>query len=220
MFGFFKRNKYPDYWQDHIDKVKKSTKYSNYEDIRFVALDTETTGFHYESDRILSIGAIAIKNNKINVSDSFEIYIKQEVFNSETVKIHGIRRNGKEEKVSEEEAMIQFLAYLDDAVIVAHHTVFDVTMMNVALRRMNVGPLKSKQLDTNFIHRKLSIENRNIKSYSLDALCEIYNVKMHDRHTATGDALITAYIFLKLTNKYQKNNALNLKDLIKSYYIL
>lgn len=221
MFSFFKKNKYPEFWQEHIDKVKKSTQYANYEDIRFVAIDTETTGFHYESDRILSIGAVAIKNNKIIVADSFEVYIKQEVFNSETVKIHGIRKNGNEYKVSEEEAIKQFIEYLDDAVIVAHHTVFDVTMINVALRRMHLGPLKSKQLDTNFIHRKLNSEDRNIKTFSLDTLCEIYNVRKHDRHTASGDALITAYIFLKLTNKYQKNNALNLKDLIKTnnYYL-
>ena len=220
MFNFFKKNKYPEFWQEHIDKVKNSTKYTNYEDIRFVAIDTETTGFHYENDRILSIGAVAIKNNKIIVSDSFEVYIKQEVFNNETVKIHGIRKNGNEEKVSEEEAVKQFVEYLDDAVIVAHHTKFDVTMINVALRRMHLGALRSKQLDTNFIHRKLSSEDLNIKSFSLDKLCEIYNVRMHDRHTASGDALITAYIFLKLTNKYQKNNALNLKDLIKTNYYL
>ncbi len=220
MFGLFKKRKYPEFWQEHVDKVKDSTKYFNYEDIRFVALDTETTGFHYESDRILCIGAVGIKNNKIMVSDSFEIYIKQEVFNSETVKIHGIRKNGNEYKVSEEEALKQFIAYLDDAVIVAHHTIFDVTMINVALRRMNLGPLKSKQLDTNFIHRKLHSQDKNIKTFSLDKLCEIYNIKKHDRHTASGDALITAFIFLKLTNRYQKSNALNLKDLMKTYYHL
>ena len=95
-----------------------------------------------------------------------------------------------------------------------------MTMINVALRRMNLGPIKSKQLDTNYIHKKITTAERSKKTFSLDELCEIYNVKMHDRHTALGDALITAYIFLKLTIKYQKNNTLNLHDLIKTNYYL
>ncbi|SFS69196.1 3'-5' exonuclease [Lutibacter maritimus] len=220
MFNLFKKKKYPSYWQKHIDAVKNSRNYSNYESIRFVCLDTETTGFDYENDRILCIGAVAIKNNKILVSDSFEVYMQQEVFNKETVKIHGIRRNGTEKKVSEEEAIIQFLEYLDDAVIIAHHTKFDLTMINNALKRLNIGPIKSKQLDTNYIHKKIAITNKFKKLYSLDELCEIYNIKMHDRHTALGDALLTAYVFLKLTYKYKKNNVLNLTNLINTNYYL
>jgi DNA polymerase-3 subunit epsilon len=220
MLNIFRRKKYPEFWQNHIDAVKNSKNYSNFENIRFVALDTETTGFDYENDRVLCIGAVAIKNNKILVSDSFEVYIQQEVFNKETVKIHGIRKNGNEVKVSEEEALISFLDYLDDAIIIAHHTKFDMTMINNALKRLKLGPIKSKQLDTNYIHKKVAVNDRNKKQYSLDDLCEIYNVKKHDRHTALGDALITAYIFIKLTYKYKKNNALNLTDLIKTNYYL
>jgi len=220
MIRFFKKKQAPKFWGDHITKVQNSKKYSNYEDIRFVALDTETTGFDYENDRILCIGAVAIKNNKILVSDAIEIYVKQDIFNKETVKIHGIRKDGNETKLSEEEAIVKFIDYLDDAVIVAHHTAFDVTMINMALKRLNVGPLESKQLDTNYIHKKIAKTDTYKKIFSLDELCEIYNVKMHDRHTALGDALITAYLFLKQTAKYKKNNALNLFDLINTNYHL
>jgi len=220
MLNFFKRKKYPEFWKKHIDAIENCKKYSNYESIRFVCLDTETTGFDYENDRILCIGAVAIKNNKILVSDSFEVYIQQEVFNKETVKIHGIRRNGNEVKVTEEEALISFLEYLDDAIIIAHHTKFDMTMINNALKRIHVGPIISKQLDTNYIHKKIATENQFKKLFSLDELCAIYHVKMHDRHTALGDALITAYIFLKLTYKYKKNNVLNLTELINTNYYL
>lgn len=220
MLSFFKKKKYPHFWQNHIDAVKNSRNYASYENIRFVCLDTETTGFDYDNDRILCIGAVALKNNKILVADSFEVYIKQEVFNKETVKIHGIRRNGTEIKISEEEALIQFLEYLDDAIIIAHHTKFDITMINEALKRLKVGSLKSKQLDTNYIHKKVSTGDFFKKLYSLDELCEIYNIKMHDRHTALGDALLTAYVFLKLTYKYKKNNTLNLTELINTNYYL
>ncbi|AWG21660.1 hypothetical protein FFWV33_08985 [Flavobacterium faecale] len=220
MFSIFKRKKYPEFWKKHIEKVKNAPKQMNFEDIRFVVLDTETTGFDYDKDRILCIGAVAVKNSKIQVADSFEVYVKQDVFNKDTVKIHGIRRDGTEVKVSEEEALLQFLDYLDDSIIVAHHTKFDMTMIMKALRRIGGGTVRSKQLDTNFIHKKIAAVDSYQKMYSLDELCEIYNVKKHDRHTALGDALITAYLFLKLTYKYKKNNVLDLDDLIKTNYKL
>ena len=220
MFHFLKRKNYPIFWKEHIAKASNYKNYTNYETIRFVALDTETTGFDYEKDRILCIGAIAIKNNKIQVNDSFEVYIKQTIFNKETIKIHGIRKNGTELKVSEEEALIQFLEYLDDAIIIAHHTKFDITMINNALKRLQVGPIQSKQLDTNYIHKKIATENRFKKLFSLDELCDLYNITMHDRHTASGDALLTAFLFLKLTTKFKKNNILNLTELIRTNYYL
>ena len=220
MFNLFKKKKYPEYWKAYVEKVENCEKYSNLDNIRFVALDTETTGFDYDNDRMLCIGAVAIKGNRILVSDSFEVYIKQDVFNKETVKIHGIRRNGTEVKVSEEEAIIQFLAYLDAAVIVAHHTKFDVTMINRALERLNIGPLISKQLDTNYIYKKLSCPNDLKKIASLDELCERYSIKMHDRHTASGDALLTAQLFLKLLAKFKKNHGINLSNLIQTNYNL
>jgi len=103
---------------------------------------------------------------------------------------------------------------------VAHHTAFDITMINCALKRLNLGALISKQLDTNFIHKKMTSGNSFKKLNSLDELCKIYNIKMHDRHTASGDALITAQLFLKLLGKYKKNNALNLNNLIHTNYNL
>lgn len=216
---FRKKNK-PEFWLNYVKKVENCEKYSSFDDIRFVALDTETTGFDFSIDRILSIGAVSIKKNKILVSDSFELYIKQDIYNKETVKIHGIRRNGKEEKVSEEEAIVQFLNYLNDAVIVAHHTSFDIQMINCALERLNIGPLISKQLDTNYIHKKMMSGSLFNKPCSLDTLCEIYQIKMHDRHTAAGDALLTAKLFLKLLANYKKNYTLNLYDLINTNYNL
>ena len=37
-----------------------------------------------------------------------------------------------------------------------------------------------------------------IRHFTLDALCEMFSVVPHDRHTACGDAFITAQIFLRL----------------------
>jgi DNA polymerase-3 subunit epsilon len=39
---------------------------------------------------------------------------------------------------------------------------------------------------------------RMAEGFSLDALCETFGIVPHDRHTAGGDAFLTAQIFLRL----------------------
>ncbi len=168
---------------------------------------------HVFNDRVLSIGAISVKGNVMDVSDSFELYLIQDKFNKETVEIHGIIKGGEIEKVTEEEAIVLFLKYLKDAVLVAHHAAFDVSMINNMLKRLELPKLKNKVLDTGVLFKKIKLHKEPKQHYSLDALCEIFNVKMHDRHTASGDSYITAIIFLKILSSLKKTNKITLNDL-------
>ena len=45
-----------------------------------------------------------------------------------------------------------------------------------------------------------------IRRFTLDALCEMFGVIPHDRHTATGDAFITAQVFLRLVRLAAKGS--------------
>lgn len=205
-----KRNNrnYPGFWEEYLALFNKKKHREPQEDIRFVAFDTETTGFDYENDRVLSIGAVGIKNNSIHVSDQLEIYLKQEVFNQDTVEIHGIRKAGELEKVSEKKALQCFLEYIKDAILIAHHANFDMQMINKALKRNGLGKLKNKVLDTSilFKHTKhLVYQNDLNKTYSLDELCNDLKISQSDRHTASGDAFITALAFLKIIAKLKRD---------------
>lgn len=185
---------------------------------RFIAIDTETTGLNYKEDRILSIGAVSIKNNIIDVSNSFEVYIKQEKFNPETVEIHGIIKNEKFKTLSEAETIEQFLSFIGNAVLVAHHAQFDMNMLNLALKRNGLPKLKNKVLDTMILYRATRITSNLIdhhKNYSLDEVAEALSLDLKDRHTAAGDAFITALAFLKITSKLNKGGKLKLKDLFR-----
>ena len=102
---------------------------------RFVVLDTETTGFDYENDRILCIGAIVLQNNTISIQDSFEVYIEQQHYNKATAQIHGILKDFVLDRPKELEALQQFLDFLGDSIIIAQKNKKDVTMINKALER-------------------------------------------------------------------------------------
>ncbi|CAM2838199.1 3'-5' exonuclease [Flavobacterium frigoris] len=202
LFNWFKKDKkvYPEFWQSYLSCFDSKVK-NNLEQ-RSVAFDTETTGLNYRTDVILSIGAVGIYENTISVSDYLELFLIQDIFKKETVAIHGILKEGKEEKITETEAVMQFLAFIKDAVLVGHHVSFDVKMINEALKRMGLGKLKNRSIDTDAIYQKFKGLQED-QHTGLDELCGIFKIQSSDRHTAIGDAYITALIFLRLKNKWK-----------------
>jgi len=212
MISLFKHTNYPNFWKEYVAQFKlKQLKII--ESTRFIVFDTETTGLNIDTDKILSIGAISIFNNVINIADNFEIYLKQDKFNANTVKIHGILKEGNLNKISESEAIKQFINYIGNSVLVAHHAAFDIQIINASLKRINLPKLKNKSIDTGILYKKL--EGKKNKLFSLDVLCEEFNIPKHDRHTASGDAYITALLFLKIISKLKQERNVHYSDLFR-----
>ena len=203
------------------EKTIDETLTKSVESTRFVVLDTETTGFDYDNDRILCIGAITLQNGVIAIPDSFEIYIHQEHYDKNSAQIHGILKDWITDKPSELEALQQFLAFLGDSIIIAHHTIFDVTMINRALERNGLPQLTNKTLDTAYLYKKTLIMSNLLERkehYALDDLADKFDISKKDRHTAMGDAYITAIAFLKIAKKLKDlkgKTDFTLKDLFK-----
>ncbi|MEG0851862.1 PolC-type DNA polymerase III [Flavobacterium plurextorum] len=188
------------------------------EETRFVVLDTETTGFDYENDRILCIGALVLQNNVISIQETLEIYLQQDHYDKSTAQIHGILRDFVLQRPSELEALQQFLTFLGDSIIIAHHTVFDITMINKALERNNLPQLTNKTLDTAHLYKKTLIKSHLFERkdhYTLDDLADKFDISKKDRHTALGDAYITAIAFLKIVKKLKEKKEISLNQLFK-----
>jgi len=172
------------------------------DEVRFVALDTETTGLDPRRDRLITIGAVGVRGGEILLDDCFEVMLKI-AFNNSSVTVHGITRDQARTGLDEAEALALFLDYLRDGVIVGHHIGHDIEALNCACERHFGFRLRNRSLDTMDLTLHLSddgaFQDRPMaQGFSLDAICEMFGVAPHDRHTAGGDALITAQIFLRL----------------------
>jgi DNA polymerase-3 subunit epsilon len=170
--------------------------------VRFVALDSETTGLNPLTDRIITIGAVAVQGGDIILEDSFEALLRVER-NTAAVTVHGITREQTRGGTEEPEALRLFLDYLRDGVIVGHHIDHDISTLNAAYQRHWGFDLMNRSLDTMdlTLHLERSgafADRERIREFTLDSLCELFGVVPHDRHTAGGDAFITAQVFLRL----------------------
>ena len=203
LFNWFRRTEkvYPEFWNIYLACFDFKSNASA--EKRIVAFDTETTGLDFRTDVILSIGAIGISENSIVVNDCLNLFLIQDVFKKETVPIHGILKTSKEQKLPEFEAIVSFLEFIKDAVLVGHHVSFDIQMINETLKRMGLPKLKNKSLDTDLMYQKFKRLPEE-HHFSLDELCKIFKIEKSDRHTAIGDAYITALIYLQLKNKWRR----------------
>jgi len=187
----------PKFWEDYSASFSQNDK-----EKRFVVFDCKTSGTDFKSDKILSIGAISVINDQIKVVDSFSIFLKQDVFSEDAIKINGIINNEIDEKYVEAEAVIQFLGFVENAILVGYQPQFNIEMLNRALERLELGRLKNEYMDITIMHQKHKQLNSDA-IISLEELCDVYKIKKSDRHTAAGDAFIMAQIFLKLKRKLE-----------------
>ena len=188
---------------------------------RFVVLDCETTGLDPRRDRIITIGAVAVQAGEIRLEDSFEAMVRLD-YNRSSVTVHGITRDETEGAGSEADAVTRFVAYLGDGIIVGHHIGHDIECLNAALERLGMPPLDNPSIDTMDLTLHCNDEGAfagrtMADGFSLDTLCEMFGVEPHDRHTAGGDAFITAQIFLRLLRAARRTGRVSLDALSEPY---
>ncbi len=195
-FDWLTGNNLPQFWKNYISLFDDEDEHKAK---RYVIFDIETTGLDWKEDIILSIGAIGVTADAIGIGDFFEVTLIQNKFNIEASGLKG-KLKQSDEKVVEAEAMIRFLEFARDATLVGHNINLDVEMLNQALKRLDLGRIKNSFMDTNVLYQKWKGLSDDTKS-SLDEVCDALKIKKNERHTASGNAYITALIFLKLKSK-------------------
>lgn len=214
---------HPDWVCEYLDAgLTGPPRRTPWADLRFVVFDTETTGLNAGQDRLLSIGAVAVQGGDIVLADSLELLVHNEAQHEEAaVAVHGIVPSELANGLAEPEALAAFLAYLRADVLVAHHIAFDAAMIEQGVRRLGVKGfrLHNPRLDTAHLAQKLEKPNQsaeyiNHRDYTLDALTERYDIARADRHTAWGDAYITAILLLQLLRGMEDRRYLELGNLV------
>jgi DNA polymerase-3 subunit epsilon len=167
---------------------------------RFVVFDQETTGLDPRKDHIVSIGAVAVADGGISLDDVFEAVIQTAEI-TPAVLIHGITPAESRSGVTEAEAVEKFLAFIGDSILVGHHVGFDRAILLAAAgragRKVHFEALDTMRLTLALVERQLLAFDAG-QGFSLDALCELFHIPPHGRHTAPGDAFLTAQVFVRL----------------------
>lgn len=221
LFSIKPRGPAPAFWEAYLEANRRPlSKKLPLEEACFVVFDTETTGLNPRSDRLLSIGAVKVMGNRILTDAPFERTIRQEHLpqHREAIGVHGILPGQSLAGQDETQALQEFLSYIGNAALVGHHLRFDVSILNEALKKRHAGKLRNPLIDTRALALRVEKGRGNYDdqpgNYSLDALCQRYHIPGSDRHTAAGDAYITAILLLKLLGRLRKRGVKVLEELV------
>ncbi len=189
-------------------------------ELTYTVFDTETTGLNpSQGDEIIQIGATRILNGKLLRSESFEQLVDpQRPLAPESAKIHGITSEMLRGQPTIDRVLPAFHAFATDTVLIAHNAAFDMRFLQ--LKEEETG-LRFDQpvLDTLLLS---AVIQPNQESHRLEAIAERLGLTIVGRHTALGDAIVTAEVFLKLVPLLAEKGIRTLRDAReaaeKSYY--
>jgi DNA polymerase-3 subunit epsilon len=165
-------------------------------EIAYTVFDTETTGLNpAEGDEMVALGAVRIVNGRLLEAECFDQLVKPEgVLRSESIRIHGIQPGMLEDQPGSRQVLHAFHRFAEGTVLVAHNAAFDMRLLQLQEERSGVR-FGNPVLDTMLLS---AVVHPAHESHDLEAIAERLGVTIMGRHTALGDAMGAAEIFLKL----------------------
>lgn len=169
--------------------------------LEVVCFDTETTGLELRrGDTVISIGACRIVNARLLASDIFDVRVDPgKPIPPASTAIHGITDADVSGAPPLPVMLPRFRDYVGDAVLLAHNAAFDL----LALQSSGGDSLlQMPVLDTLLISRAL---DESLDGHDLDTLATRYGLIFPPgtRHTALGDARVTAELWLALVARLE-----------------
>ena len=183
-------------------------------DLTYVVFDFETTGFNAAGkDSIIEIGAVKMKDGVI--LERYDELINPGVkLSQKIIDVTSITDEMLEGKDNEENAVKRFIEWFGDLPMVAHNAKFDVSFLEMAYKKYNLGTFKNTVIDTLELSRTL---DNTYGRHSLSALVKRYDVPWDEEHHHRGDydAEGTALVFYKMLKKLDNRNIEKMSDLDK-----
>lgn len=166
------------------------------QNMEFCVFDLETTGGNHQSDKIIEIGMVKVKNRKITGEKDFLIQpgIKIPEF---IQRLTSISQKDVANSPLIEDVIEEVLEFMGDSILVAHNTSFDVPFFNSVLNRMGKPEMKNPSICTNLMTKYLvpSLMNSN-----LNYMSKIFEIKHKKAHRALDDARASAELLIRYLN--------------------
>jgi DNA polymerase-3 subunit epsilon len=171
-------------------------------DLAYTVFDTETTGLNpSEGDEIIQIGAVRIVNGKLLHQEVMDQLVDPErLIPAASIPIHGISQDMVRGQPNIDTVLPAFHAFAQDTVLVAHNAAFDMRFLQLKEQRTGLA-FEQPVLDTLLLS---AVVHPNQESHRLEAIAERFDITVLGRHTALGDAIVTAEVFLKLVTLLQE----------------
>lgn len=175
--------------------------FAPYEGDEVVSLDCETTSLDVKQGEIVSIGAVKIKGKKVLSSERLDIKLKPpKSLTGDSIKIHKIREADLSEGIDIEDALEQVLAFVGNRPILGYYVNYDIRMLDKFIRPKFGFGLPNKAIELSHVYHDI-IKWKSVGGnvdLRFDTISKHLDIPMLERHTAIGDALTVALMYVRL----------------------
>jgi DNA polymerase-3 subunit epsilon len=173
------------------------------DDLPVLVFDAESTGLNTKTDRVVQVGGVRVHGGRI-----FPVAIIDRLVNpampipSASTAVHGITDQMVTNAPPFAAVWPSLEPLMRGAVIVGHNIGFDLAMLERECALLDQPFVPPPTLDTLLLAGLLLPD---IGELNLDNVAATLGVDIHGRHTALGDALVTAEIYVRMIPLLQAN---------------
>lgn len=173
--------------------------------VRYVIVDTELTSLDNRTNRLLSLGAIAMNGSRILLGEQMYRVVNPGVdVPAKGVPIHKLRPADVEDGSAPAEVLREFRTFIEGAVLVGHFAEIDIEILRKELAGSG-QELSNPAICTARVYRWI-VQNqqysedqfRKLEDVDLASLAKIYGLGSYKAHHALDDAFMTARLWQKL----------------------
>lgn len=167
-----------------------------------VVLDCETSLFDKKKGELLSVAAVRVKGHKIYLAEAINITIDSNAkTDPDAVRVHYLRREDRLKGVTAAQAIEKVLDFIGNRPICGFYIAYDRAILNRYISQLHGFDLPNKFLDVGdiYLDRKYKYHPQVQHHITFEHLAKELDVPVIERHTALGDVITTALMYIKLT---------------------
>ena len=167
-----------------------------------LALDLETTGLNPKSDRIVQLAAITMLGPRILESPRLERTVNPGVpVPAVATRIHGLNDKALSGAPSFAAVAPALAELVQSRVLIGQHIAFDLAVLHQEALRAGIAWRQPPALDVGLLFGALEPSASDL---SLEAVARRLGVTIEGRHSAFGDAMAAAQIFVRLLTRLRE----------------
>jgi DNA polymerase III subunit epsilon len=198
------------------------TKDTPVDEVRYVVIDTELTSINSRSNRLLSVGAIAMDGPRIRIGEQFYREVNPGVPVAEpSVLVHQLRPNDVADAEPPHEVLADLQKFIAGAVLVGYFVAMDVKILKKELagtgHELNNPGIDTARLHEWILRRGPYSEDlpHRLENLDLLSLAKAYGLERREAHHALLDAFVTAEVWQKMLHALQAKGVRRLGELLR-----
>ncbi len=156
-----------------------------------VCFDIETTGLKVDRETITEIGAVVLRNGEI--AERFQTFVNPERrLTPEIIGLTGITDDMLKDAPSLQEALTEFLKFVDGRPLAAHNAEFDIGFIRAGCAKVGL------EFHPTYVDSLILAQNLlpDLNKFKLDIVAERLDLPAFNHHRASDDAATVGYMLI------------------------